>query len=371
MKYQFERKEEVSFIFDDSSEFKNIYSLKINQYNKVFLIYDKLLKKIWVDRIINKLISHNKIILIPLKASEDTKSIPFISKISNQLEKKKCSKSDVIISIGGGTILDISSFVASVYMRGIDLIMIPTTLMGQADASSAGKTCVNGVLTKNLLGTLYMPKIVYNNVNLLKTAGQYSFRQGMSEIFKYGLLGSKKLLHLLNEYVDNPTNKLLIRILKETIKVRISLVKIDPLKSNLGHTFGHAFEYESNHKVAHGDAISAGIKLALKKSFENNLLSKQEYLKTCKLMKKLNLNIKIDKKSDLNKVVDFMKKDKKSDGINIGLILLKRIGDLKINSSMSYFFISQEDMKKFLTESVMSENLLSNNQWSNLLKNKI
>ena len=364
-------KQDVSFIFDKTKSLKGINQLKIKKYKKIFIIYDKGLKTIWIDQIVTKININTKIIFIPLIAVEKVKNIDSLLRLINRLEKNYCSKSDLIISIGGGTILDVTGFVASVFMRGIDLVMIPTTLMGQADASSAGKTCINGKNTKNLLGTLYMPKYVYNNIEILKTSSEHSFRQGMSEMFKYGLLGSKKLLNLLDNYSVKPNNTTMVSILKETVKVRIRLRKIDPLVSNLGHTFGHAFETESKNKVAHGDAISVGILFSLKLSVDKGYISNKLFYKIFHLMQKLKLNVKIDASINLEKIIEFMKRDKKSDGNRIGFVLLKSIGNINLNCRDGFTFLKPTYVKLFMKNYISKENMRTKNHWNNLLKNKI
>ncbi len=224
--------QKVNFLFDDCKDLSGLSEIKLKKYKKIFIIFDKALSNSWVKQISEKIKkSKSELHFIPLRGIEKVKSFREVEKLLYFLEESGCSKNDLIVSIGGGTILDLSAFVASIYMRGVELMMIPTTLMGQADASSAGKTCINGKQTKNLVGSLYMPLYVYNNIHILKTANGYSRRQGLSEIFKYGLLGSKKLIKYLEQYARDSleNDSLLLKILIETIKVRIKLRKIDPL----------------------------------------------------------------------------------------------------------------------------------------------
>ena len=132
-----------------------------------------------------------------------------------------------------------------------------------AGERDAGKTCINGPNTKNLLGTFYFPEFVYNNTNFLNSLPERELRQGWSEIFKYALLDSEKLIDLIKQYFDLLENNILISIIEETIRIRLKIREIDPLASNLGHTFGHAFEKISNYRISHGDAISVGMLLAI------------------------------------------------------------------------------------------------------------
>lgn len=364
--------QKVNFLFDDCKDLSGLSEIKFKKYKKIFIIFDKALSNSWV-RQISEIIKKSKSDLhyIPLRGIENIKSLREVEKLLYFLEESGCSKNDLIVSIGGGTILDLSAFVASIYMRGVELMMIPTTLMGQADASSAGKTCINGKQTKNLVGSLYMPLYVYNNIHILKTADRYSRRQGLSEIFKYGLLGSKKLIRYLEQYARDSleNDSLLIKILIETIKVRIKLRKIDPLVSNLGHTFGHAFESESKNLVAHGDAISAGIVCSLKLSLKKRYISKKLYFQLIKVMRDLNLNINIDKSSNVKRVVNLMKKDKKSDGDLIGFVLLKDIGKTVKTMNKKFLFLDAKYVNSFLIELYKEKDFLVTNHWKQLTKN--
>lgn len=364
--------QKVNFLFDDCKDLSGFSEIKFKKYKKIFIIFDKALSNSWVKQIsetIKK--SKSELHFIPLRGIENVKSLREVEKLLYFLEESGCSKNDLIVSIGGGTILDLSAFVASIYMRGVELMMIPTTLMGQADASSAGKTCINGKQTKNLVGSLYMPLYVYNNIHILKTANRYSRRQGLSEIFKYGLLGSKKLIRYLEQYARDSleNDSLLLKILIETIKVRIKLRKIDPLVSNLGHTFGHAFESESKNLVAHGDAISAGIVCSLKLSLKKRYISKKLYFQLIKVMRDLNLNINIDKSSNVKTVVNLMKKDKKSDGDLIGFVLLKDIGKTAKTKNKKFLFLDAKYVDSFLIELYKEKDFLVTNHWKQLTKN--
>ncbi len=364
--------QKVNFLFDDCKDLSGLSEIKFNKYKKIFIIFDKALSNSWVKQISEILKkSKSELHFIPLRGIENVKSLREVEKLLYFLEESGCSKNDFIVSIGGGTILDLSAFVASIYMRGVELMMIPTTLMGQADASSAGKTCINGKQTKNLVGSLYMPLYVYNNIHILKTADKYSRRQGLSEIFKYGLLGSKKLIRYLEQYAKDSleNDSLLLKILIETIKVRIKLRKIDPLVSNLGHTFGHAFESESKNLVAHGDAISAGIVCSLKLSLKKRYISKKLYFQLIKVMRDLNLNINIDKSSNVTRVVNLMKKDKKSDGDIIGFVLLKDIGKTAKTKNKKFLFLDAKYVTSFLIELYKEKDFLITNHWKQLTKN--
>jgi len=353
----------VTFFIDGNNQsFPS--DLDLAKYDKSIIFCDKKLKKIYFD-FIKKIKPKNlKTKPIFISSNEKTKSILKLPFFLNKLEKRICSRSDIIIAIGGGTITDMIGFSSSIYMRGVDLFLVPTTLMGQADATTAGKTCINSLSTKNIIGTYYLPKFVYANINYLENLPSYEFRQGISEIFKYGLLGSKKLITDLETFTKNKEKKLISKILKETIRVRISLRKKNGLISNLGHTFGHAFEKTSNYKVAHGDAISVGIILALKFSLDRKIISVNFYNRIYNIMKKLNLNMHIDSKFNINKIIEVMLKDKKSREGKIGLVLIKDISKILTSVKNPFFYVDVLSMKNFLNNNLKS--FSKKNHWVKL-----
>lgn len=356
------------FYIDKLNNSKPI-NINLKKYDRAIVFCDKNLKKIFFQfkKKINKKIRFLKPIY--LEPNEKTKSLIKLPELLSCLEKIKCSRSDLIIAIGGGTITDAISFAASIYMRGIDLFLVPTTLMGQADATTAGKTCINTSYTKNLIGTYYLPKFVYTNINYIENLKMFDLRQGISEIFKYGLLGSKKLIKLLEKYSETYDLNLMEDILLNTIKVRMSLRKKNGLISNLGHTFGHAFEKTSSYQVAHGDAISVGILIALKFSLEKKIINIKFYNKILYLMKKLKLNINIDHNYNIKKILDVMMKDKKSKYNLIGLVLIKKISKILYSPAKPFYYVSKKDMEKFLKKNLPI--FSKKNHWKKLKKNEI
>jgi len=360
----------VQFIIDKSSSLDKLKDIDLSEFQKAIIFCDNKIKSSWWKKIQEILQKQNKIFKVFfIEASEETKSLKNYIKLVSDLEKNKCSRDDIIFAIGGGTILDAISYLASTYMRGISLFMIPTTLIGQADASSAGKTCINTQYAKNVLGTLFLPKFVYNNVTILNTVSDYELRQGFSEIFKYGLLGSKYLIDLLIDYNKNPSDSLMMEILKETIRVRIDVRKKDPLASNLGHTFGHALEKVTEYSVNHGDAISVGTVMALEFAANNNIVNNRYKDKTINLMKSLGLNTKISNDIDIDLLTKTMLTDKKSSNTHIRLVLIEKTAKpYKIDGDY-YYPVLPKEMKKFLQLFVQNENYISENHWE-VLKRK-
>jgi 3-dehydroquinate synthase len=340
----------TNFIIDKSINYKKLNLKYFNNYNKIYIFLDINFIKSNKNFVKHFSKLNKKVVIKKIKSNEKLKSINNYNKLIKFLIKNNCGRKDLLIAVGGGTILDIISFLASTYMRGIDLYMIPTNLIGMADASTGGKTCLNCHDYKNIIGSFYLPKIVYVNINFLKSCPEDSDRQGISEIFKYGLLGSKKLIKLLSQYKSNKSSSLLVKILFLTMNLRFKIRKLNPLASNLGHTFGHAIEKISKYKIKHGDAISIGIFFALKFGEKIKMIKKQNVKKILHLMKLLGLNLEIPKKFNPKTIVKYMLIDKKTLGDNIGLILIKDIGKPYLINKKPFYYVKKKIILDFLSE---------------------
>ena len=205
----------IQFLIDDDQEMNWIGLFSNENFGRFFILIDKNVKRIWGKLLFSQLEKHNKkLYFLEVDPVEDSKSIEYYPTVISFFEEHQCNRFDLVIAIGGGIVIDLASFVVSTYMRGLPFYIIATTLIGQVDASTAGKTCLNTASSKNLLGTFYYPLKVYNNIHFLGTNSNRFMRQGFSEVFKYGLLGSKALIGKLIEYHDNNDQKILIDIIK-------------------------------------------------------------------------------------------------------------------------------------------------------------
>ncbi len=359
-----DEQQRVDFILDASPELDDLQTIDVSQYRRAIVFCDAHLRELWWPQIEAILTPRVPLAAVDfLDACEATKSIDKYVELVDRLGDLNCTRSDVIIAVGGGCVLDAVAYLASTYMRGIPLVMIPTTLIGQADASTAGKTCINTRHAKNQLGTLYLPRYVYNNVQLLKTTSAYELRQGFSEVFKYGLLGSRTLLEHMRTYHQTPSDHLLLDILAETISVRITTRRRDPLASNLGHTFGHAFEKLSQFAVNHGDAIAAGIAFALEFAAEEGLTSHAFKAQTIATMEQLELNTKVTTDIDVDAMVQLMLHDKKSTGDMIGLILLRDVEQPVQQAGRPFYEVTADRMRRFLQGMLADPRYVQPDQW--------
>ncbi len=352
IKASFKHEFNTEFIIDENKDFSKFKNIDFSEYDRFFIIIDKTVNEIYGSLLLEEFNKYNKkIYILTVESIEKTKSTAFYPEFMNFLECNRATRYDAVFAIGGGVVIDLVSFGVSTYMRGLPFFIIATTLIGQTDASTAGKTCLNTANTKNLLGTFYYPLVVYNNINFLKTNPKRILRQGLSECFKYGLLNSTELIKKIQIYIEKPCDSTLTEIIKLTIHSRIAIRQKDPLASNLGHTFGHALEKYFNYGILHGDAISIGTVFALHYAVFKNLISSAKVFEIIEIMKKSGLNIYIDENLNTKKLIDFMKTDKKSSANDFNLILIEDIEKpYKDTNNAPFYKTSPEDVEMFLNK---------------------
>ena len=245
---------------------------------KIFIITDKNVGKLYYNaakKSLNK--SGYEIIKISLKPGEHLKSFVNIVKLCNKILNHKPDRNSTILALGGGVIGDLSGFAASIILRGIDFVQIPTTLLSQVDSSVGGKTGINTNSGKNLVGSFYQPKLVVIDPETLNSLSEREYLCGYVEALKYALIDNPEFFEFL-EKNKAKIKKRDIETLKEIIKIscesKARIVSNDERERgcrallNLGHTFGHSFEKETEFSdiLKHGEAVAIGIILALKLS---------------------------------------------------------------------------------------------------------
>ena len=275
------------------------------------------------------------------------------------LLKNNFQRNDCLISVGGGITGDVSGFASSIYKRGINFVNIPTTLLAQVDSSIGGKTGINTSFGKNLIGSFYQPKLVISDIDFLKTLPKREIVCGYAEIFKHSLIFEEKFFSFLDKNANKIINLKSPFIEKSIIKsceIKKKIVELDEKEKslrkilNFGHTFAHAYESSLNYskRLNHGEAVLLGIYSAISFSLKFKLLSKLNYLKIKDHFIKYKLPNKINNyflKKDLKRLIYFMKKDKKNTSNLINLILIKKIGIIKLNLNFN-----EKVLNKFFKE---------------------
>ena len=331
------------------------------EFKKCLLVVDKKIPKKMILKIKTSL-RNKKIFLHFIQANEANKNQKNSNKIIEFLLKKNFSREDCLISVGGGITGDLSGFAASLFKRGLKFINIPTTLLSQVDSSIGGKTGVNTVFGKNLIGNFYQPKLVIIDSNFLKTLPKREIICGYGEVLKHSLILKKNFFDFLNKNFNNILNlknPYIEKTIYESCKIKKIIVEKDEKEKgirkilNFGHTFAHSYEASLgfSKKLNHGEAVLLGMNTALKFSLKNNLLKKSEFFSIRKHFEKMNLPYDIKNYfsyKDLDRILKFMTKDKKNISNKINLILLQKIGTTIINNHYSKNYI-KAFLKKELT----------------------
>jgi 3-dehydroquinate synthase len=344
----FTRSDTIDFLFDNDKKMDWIGKFKSAKYNRIFLVIDENVDQIWGKKIAKQLAKQNKdIFTFKVKPTEASKSITYYPKFISFLESHNANLKDLVIAVGGGIVIDLVSFSCSTYMRGLPFYVIATTLIGMIDASTAGKTCLSTKNSKNILGTFYYPLVVYSNIHFLDTYSWYYHRQGLSEIFKYGLLGSQALLDAQARYLKAKTAANLNKMIALGSDTRIAIRNIHPQASNLGHTFGHALEKMSGYKILHGDGFIPGTIIALHFGLQEGITTQATINKITQMIKDRGLNIYIDSNLDVDEWIKIMMTDKKSDSKYINLVLLKDV-EQPYTAKTPFYSVTPKKLRKFL-----------------------
>ena len=249
-------------------------------------------------------------------------------KIINRAFQMGLTRKDVIIAVGGGVVGDIAGFAASTYMRGIDFIQIPTTLLSAVDSSVGGKTAIDLPAGKNIVGTFYQPKKVFININFFETLDKKQYMSGLGEVIKYAFIEESCKYNVplfLFEFLTLSCEKILqrepltlIRLIEYCLNLKIAVVSQDEKEGglrkvlNFGHTFGHALETITKYgKYTHGQAVVYGMFFILDWAYKHEYINYSYYKLSLDLLDKYGFK-PLDKKYPVEKIVEIMKKDKKA-----------------------------------------------------------
>ena len=289
--------------------------------------------------------------LLILKDGEEYKNFETLKKIIDTCVENRLERQDCIIAFGGGVIGDMSGFAAASYMRGIDFIQIPTTLLAQVDSSVGGKVAINHEHGKNLIGAFYQPKTVIIDTNVLKTLDLRQLKTGLAEVLKYAFIektcGYEKFFNLY-EFLEENRQKIFALepdITAELIYMCCSLkacvVNKDETEKglrailNLGHTFAHAIENLTNYRIyTHGEAVAAGMKKAFKLSLLEGLISKDYYEKSARLIDEYEITPQMPD-FDIESFYNEMFLDKKAQDGKIRFVLPDNAFSVKLTSNVT------------------------------------
>ncbi len=295
--------------------------------NKICIITDDNVDPLYGDFVENFFIRlGSRVIKYSISPGEDSKNLNTVEQIYSKCLQSQFDRKSVIVALGGGIVGDVAGFVASTYLRGINFIQIPTTLLAQNDSSVGGKVGVNYKKHKNMVGAFYQPKMVYMNTEVLSTLSRREFASGMSEVIKHGLIRDRAFYNYINDnvYLIKTLDHQTISHMNYTsCSIKGDVVKQDEREGsirkilNFGHTIGHAIETLSNFDYLHGEGVSLGIVAAAHISLQRGMLTHVEYISIINTLELYNLPTRLtnilsediynqlfyDKKVSENKVI--------------------------------------------------------------------
>jgi len=281
--------------------------------------------------------------MLTVPPGEGAKTVSTCLGLAEDLLERDADRASGLIALGGGVIGDVTGFLASIYMRGLPLVQIPTTLLAQVDSSIGGKTGVDTGAGKNLLGTFHQPKAVFIDLAFLETLPQREFTSGLAEIVKYGIIEDPDLLAALEDNAGalqgrNPA--VLERVVSSSCRIKKGIVEIDETEKglrrilNFGHTVGHAVETESGYAVSHGEAVAMGMAAAVVISERLRYLSAEDRDRIERAIERMGLPRRVPRDLDAGGILARMGKDKKKEDGRIHFVLLKKPGMPFVNGGV-------------------------------------
>ncbi len=287
---------------------------------KIVIVTDSAIKKLYAAPLAKKLQAD----LIVIPSGEKAKSEKMAAYIINELMALQAGRDTLLIAIGGGVTSDLAGFAASIYLRGIPLVLIPTTLLSAVDASIGGKTAINMPQGKNLIGTIHHPDAIFIDVDTFATLPEKEIFNGLAEILKMALIYDTSLLDLAQNDPKDPD------LILKAVQAKISIIEKDPTEQgirkmlNFGHTMGHALESLSNYEMSHGKAVALGCIAESYLSLRLGYLSQEDFNRIVPIYSRFSLALPSHYNRD--KMLQAMAADKKRKQGEIRFVLLEALG---------------------------------------------
>lgn len=324
---------------------KNISSILIKNNldvsdKSILIITDDKVASLYLDEILQSLRANtNKVSVKVIPYGETSKSLLYYQEIIETCIENKLERDSLLIALGGGVIGDITGFVASTYMRGIKLILIPTTILAH-DSSIGGKNAINVGEVKNICGTIYQPDLILFDTKFMESLPKRQYLSGMAEVILHGVIKDPNFLEWLEinkSSLINKEQKTMQEAIIKSAKIKADIISKDTLEHgeryllNFGHTFGHALESVTNFRqYTHGEAVGIGMLLAILYSYYEGFCSFDLFIRIRNLLKEFKIPLRIDNNINGNDILKSMYTDKKVNKRQLRLILIKNIGEVFI-----------------------------------------
>lgn len=297
--------------------------------DKYLIITDENVDNLYSNKILT-LLGNKEIYKIVLPSGEGSKKLKTVEEILEIMLDSGLTRKSRIIALGGGVVGDIAGFCASIYMRGIDFIQVPTTLLSQVDSSVGGKTGVNMPKGKNIVGSFYQPKAVVIDTKTLKTLSQRELISGIGEVIKYGVIYDYEFLRYINTNLPKIfeiDEKIMKKVIKRCCEIKAEIVSKDEKEEglrkilNYGHTIGHGLEAATNYKkYTHGEAVLIGMYYEALMSKKLGYIDEPYYNEIATIIKSIGVPLELHETPWIE-LIDYMMKDKKNKDGKISFIL--------------------------------------------------
>lgn len=329
-------------IFDAAADF-----IAAENFTKVLLVTDENVGALYADKI-----AGFDVVKIP--AGETSKNLREAENLYTRAIESRLDRKSAIVALGGGVVGDLAGFVAATYLRGINFVQVPTTLLAQVDSSVGGKTAVNHKLGKNLIGAFYQPRAVFIDIATLKTLPERELKAGLAEVVKYGIISDENFFNYLEENVDKILSRnaeVLAQIVRRSCEIKAEVVSLDEKENglrrilNFGHTIAHAVEEETGYeKYNHGEAVAIGMLGAAFISEKIGAASHVTVERLENLIARLCLQSYCEGVS-VDKLYAAFFRDKKTVGGKINWVVMKKIGAVEVTSDVPENIV-REALKK-------------------------
>ncbi|MFA4923068.1 MAG: 3-dehydroquinate synthase [Ignavibacteriaceae bacterium] len=305
----------------------------------LFFVVDENVWRIHKRYLQASLLNEEEGLIYKFPSGEKSKSFKQISELHKVMLENKLGRDTLVVAVGGGVTGDATGFASSIFMRGVPVVHIPTTLLAAVDSSIGGKTGINFNHTKNIIGSFYQPKFVLIDSTFFSTLPEKEITSGLGEIIKYAFLTGQnfydEVLAALPLFYQKDFSKT-EHLISASINVKVEVVSSDEKETglrkilNFGHTFAHAFESELKFKLKHGEAVIAGIICALYLSNKKGFITGQQLENYLYLPQQISLPVSL-KKLNKEKLYQAMLSDKKNRDGKIKFVLLKNLGEILLD----------------------------------------
>jgi 3-dehydroquinate synthase len=284
-----------------------------------------------------------------LAGGETVKNFVTLEQLLRALAQAKMDRGALLVALGGGSTGDLAGLAASLYLRGIDVVQVPTTLLAMLDASVGGKTAINLPEGKNLVGTFWPPRLMLADVDLVQSLPADQLRSGLAEALKMGIGFSAELFELLSNHRKDilaATPALLVDVVARAVEQKIATVEADPEEQsgqrrrlNLGHTLGHALEAHSNYTMLHGHAVARGLHFAIALAGRRRLMEQDQVVRCHELLESYGFAQTALPPAD--ELLPYLARDKKMQDGRLHMVLPTAIGACRtVPMNLSELFTS-------------------------------